>query len=483
MKNFLALTLLSLGTPMLSMGDEMRRTQRGNNNAYCQDNEISWLDWRLLERHDDVRRFVKQLIGYRLRRDLSGDDPALTLNQLLSQARVHWHGVRLNEPDWGEQSHCVAATLESLSGSITYHLILNAYWEGLDFELPQPLTGEEGWRRLMDTGLDSGEEIRRWREAVPVRDSSYRAGPRSIVLLGSARQRCRATATRTGGGDEPGTEILISGCNGQLGRALRARHPGAVAVDIGELDIADAGAVDAFDWSGIGLVLNAAGYTDVNGAETAAGRGVAWKVNARAVANLARVALARDITLVHVSTDYVFDGTRAPYAEEADFSPLSVYGASKAAGDVAVGLVPRRYLLRTSWVIGDGKNFVRTMLDLARRGVNPAVVSDQVGRPTFTAELVRALDHLLATRAAYGTYNVSNGGPPVCWADFTREIYRRAGLPNTVADITTAAYNAAATGVVAPRPPGSTLALNKLEATGFVPRDWREALGDYLAGR
>ncbi|MHB8837218.1 MAG: SDR family oxidoreductase [Candidatus Methylomirabilia bacterium] len=277
--------------------------------------------------------------------------------------------------------------------------------------------------------------------------------------------------------------ILVTGCNGQFGRALRARHPGAAAVDVGELDIADARAVEAFDWSGIKLVLNAAGYTDVNGAETAAGRAAAWKVNARAVANLARVAIARAITLVHVSSDYVFDGTRAPYAEDAGFSPLGVYGASKAAGDVAAGLVPRHYLLRTSWVIGDGKNFVRTMLELARRGVNPEVVADQIGRPTFAAELARAVDHLLAARAAYGTYNVSNGGPPVSWADFTREIYSRAGLPNTVADVTTAAYHAGAGGVVAPRPLGSSLVLDKLRATGFEPQDWREALGDYLASR
>jgi dTDP-4-dehydrorhamnose 3,5-epimerase len=274
--------------------------------------------------------------------------------------------------------------------------------------------------------------------------------------------------------------VLITGCNGQLGRALRARHPGAIAVDVGELDIADARAVAAFDWSGVDLVLNAAGYTNVNGAETAEGRPAAWRVNAHAVANLAGVALQRRITLVHVSTDYVFDGTRAPYAEDAGFSPLSVYGASKAAGDVAAGLVPRHYLLRTSWVIGDGKNFVRTILDLARRGVNPAVVSDQIGRPTFTAELVRAIDHLLATGAAYGTYNVSNDGPPVSWAEFTREIFRQAGVANTVTDVTTAAYEAGA-GVVAPRPPGSTLALAKLAATGFASRDWRESLRDYLA--
>ena len=277
-------------------------------------------------------------------------------------------------------------------------------------------------------------------------------------------------------------EIVFIGCNGQLGRALRARHPDAVAVDVAELDITDGGAVEAFNWSGIKLMVNAAGYTNVNGAETAEGRAAAWKVNAQAVANLARVALARDIMLVHISTDYVFDGTRAPYTEDAGFTPLSVYGASKAAGDVAVGLVPRRYLLRTSWVIGDGKNFVCTMLDLAKRGINPAVVSDQIGRPTFTAELVRAIDHLVATRAAYGTYNVSNGGPSVSWADFTREIYRQAGLPNTVTDITTAAYHSVNSGG-APRPLGSTLVLAKLEATGFASRDWRLDLGEYLAGQ
>lgn len=275
-------------------------------------------------------------------------------------------------------------------------------------------------------------------------------------------------------------EILVTGGNGQLGRALRVLYPGAAAVDVDTLDIADAAALDAFDWSGIRVVLNAAGYTDVNGAETPSGREIAWRVNAGAVANLARVALARGLTLVHVSTDYVFDGTRAPYAEDAGFAPLGVYGASKAAGDIAAGFVPRRYLLRTSWVIGDGKNFVRTMLDLARRGVNPAVVADQVGRPTFTAELARAIDHLLRAGCDFGTYNVSNGGPPVSWANFTREIYARVGLPNTVGDITTAAYQAGTSGS-APRPLGSTLDLAKLEATGFAPRDWRDSLADYLA--
>jgi glycogen operon protein len=194
-KNFLALTLLSFGTPLLLMGDEMRRTQRGNNNAYCQDNETSWLDWGLLERHGDVHRFVKALLGFRLHRDLTVDEQTLTLNQLLRQARVHWHGVRLNQPDWGEQSHSIAATIASVSGLITYYLILNAYWEKLDFELPRPLAGEEGWRRLMDTGLGGGEDICRWRDAALVRGPSYPAGPRSVVLLGCARQGPRGATS------------------------------------------------------------------------------------------------------------------------------------------------------------------------------------------------------------------------------------------------------------------------------------------------
>jgi dTDP-4-dehydrorhamnose 3,5-epimerase/reductase len=274
-------------------------------------------------------------------------------------------------------------------------------------------------------------------------------------------------------------QVVITGGNGQLGRALRERYPGAVAIDIGELDIADAGAVESFAWSGIRLVINAAAYTNVDGAETREGRAAAWRVNALAVANLARVAIARGITLVHVSTDYVFDGSRAPYAEAADLSPLGVYGASKAAGEVAAGFVPRGYLLRTSWLIGDGKNFARTMLDLARRGVNPRVVSDQVGRPTFAAELARAIDHLVGTGAAYGIYHVSNGGPPVSWAGFTREIFSQAGVSNIVSDITTAAYHAGAAGG-APRPPDSSFDLTKVRSTGFEPRDWRESLADYL---
>ena len=160
MKNFLAVTLLALGTPMLLMGDEVRRTQGGNNNAYCQDNEISWFDWRLLERHADVHRFVRLLLAARLKRDMAVEDPDLTLNQLLGQARLEWHGVRLGRPDWGDESHSIALTAWSLTGRFAFHLMVNAWREPLAFELPaapQPPAGR--WRRWIDTSLPSPDDI------------------------------------------------------------------------------------------------------------------------------------------------------------------------------------------------------------------------------------------------------------------------------------------------------------------------------------
>lgn len=275
------------------------------------------------------------------------------------------------------------------------------------------------------------------------------------------------------------TKIFIVGAKGQLGLALQAKYPGAKWADIDELDITNEESVKNFDWSGIKYILNAAAFTNVDGAETAEGRVAAWKVNSGAVALLSQICSQNDITLVHVSTDYVFDGSTDPHTETESFSPLSVYGASKAAGDLAVSLCPKHYLLRTSWVIGEGKNFVRTMLDLAGRGINPSVVSDQVGRLTFTNTLVSAIDHLLSASAAYGTYNVSNDGDPASWADITRKIYELAGKDNTVTNTTTAEYFAGKTGI-APRPLKSTLDLSKIKSTGFSPADWQDDLKSYI---
>jgi len=274
--------------------------------------------------------------------------------------------------------------------------------------------------------------------------------------------------------------IFIVGANGQLGRALRQQYPEARFADIDEMDITDRQSVESFDWSGISIVLNAAAFTNVDGAETPEGRVAAWKVNASAVANLTRVCRTHNMTLVHISSDYVFDGTKEPHFENEDFSPLSVYGASKAAGDLLVEQLDKFYLLRTTWVIGEGKNFVRTMLGLAEKNISPTVVHDQIGRLTFTRELVRIIDHLLSTQAPFGTYNATNDGPLESWADITRRIFELAGRNDlTVTNTTTAEYFAGKDGI-APRPLGSDMSLDKLHSTGFTSRDWTHDLKDYI---
>lgn len=182
-KNFLAVTTLALGVPMILMGDEMRRTQNGNNNAYCFDNEDNWLDWSLLTNHADVHRFVTLLNERRLLRNLKAERQRISLNQLLRQARKSWHGVKLNEPDWRTCSHSIALLAEIKKERLLLHLIVNAYWEPLEFQLP-PVNGiENPWRRWFDTGLDSPEDIAPWQTAVVVPGLSYRAEPRSVVAL------------------------------------------------------------------------------------------------------------------------------------------------------------------------------------------------------------------------------------------------------------------------------------------------------------
>lgn len=275
------------------------------------------------------------------------------------------------------------------------------------------------------------------------------------------------------------TKFVIIGAKGQLGTALRAKYPNARAVDSSELDITDRADVENFDWDGVTHIFNAAAYTNVDGAETEEGRRAAWAINADAVANLVAVAAQYDATLVHVSTDYVFDGTLENHGEDEGFSPLSSYGASKAAGDLIVSLTPKFYILRTTWLIGEGKNFVRTMLGLGQKGISPSVVADQIGRLTFTSELVRAIDHLLTTNASFGTYNVTDDGEVASWADITREIFKDGGFDLTVTDTTTAEYFAGKEGI-APRPLNSVMNLEKLHATGFESHDWHDDLVDYI---
>ncbi len=275
------------------------------------------------------------------------------------------------------------------------------------------------------------------------------------------------------------SRIFIIGANGQLGLALQKKYPNARKADISELDITDKKSVMDYDWSNIDIILNAAAYTNVDGAETEEGRRTAWLVNVVAVSNLQQVSIKNDITLLHISTDYVFDGTKSPHSEYESFSPLSVYGSTKAAGDIVVSLTPKHYILRTSWVIGDGKNFVRTMLELGKKGVEPSVVDDQIGRLTFTNELVRAIDHILLNSLEYGIYNISNDGIPASWADITREIFKISSLQNNVIGISTSNYYQNKDNV-ALRPLKSLLDISKIQATGFKSTDWKINLSEYI---
>ena len=173
---------------MLQMGDEMRRTQRGNSNAYCQDNEVSWLDWSLLDRHRDFHQFVRELIAQRLRLLGISDEEtlALSLNQLLRRAEIDWHGVQLGRPDWSDFSHSLALTVRPRQRQIPLwlHVMFNAYWEALDFELPlAPAAAVAGWQRWIDTSLELPEDITDAAAAPPVPGMQYRVAPRSVVAL------------------------------------------------------------------------------------------------------------------------------------------------------------------------------------------------------------------------------------------------------------------------------------------------------------
>ncbi|BBY59787.1 sugar nucleotide-binding protein [Mycolicibacterium sarraceniae] len=281
-------------------------------------------------------------------------------------------------------------------------------------------------------------------------------------------------------------KILVVGANGQLGRALRESYAGVSHVefvDLPEFDLTAGDLGSARPWQEYSTIINAAAFTAVDVAETAEGRVAAWAANVTGVANLARVASEHRLTVVHVSTDYVFDGTSTrPYREDDPMAPLGVYGQTKAAGDQVIATVARHYILRTSWVIGEGRNFVRTMLSLAEKGVDPAVVDDQIGRLTFTTELARAIRHLLSSRAPYGTYNVTGAGPDTSWADIARRAFELAGHdPRRVTGVSTEQYFGTATNPVSPRPLRGVLDLAKIESTGFVPATADETLVNYVA--
>lgn len=280
----------------------------------------------------------------------------------------------------------------------------------------------------------------------------------------------------------PARKLLVVGADGQLGKALRSLFEGDPSVEFAgraDLDIANAESYGQKNWKDYSAIINAAAYTAVDQAETPEGRAAAWQINVTAVSHLARTAIANNLTLVHISSDYVFDGAAAEHAEDEPVAPLGVYGQTKAAGDAIVSVVPKHYIVRTSWVIGEGNNFVRTMSDLARRGVAPSVVDDQVGRLSFAQDIAAGIRHLLVNRAEFGTYNLSNDGQPQSWAEIAADVYELSGAAReAVTGVSTADYFRGK--AAAPRPLNSVLDLTKIKTTGFHPADAGHRLREHL---
>jgi dTDP-4-dehydrorhamnose 3,5-epimerase len=288
-------------------------------------------------------------------------------------------------------------------------------------------------------------------------------------------------------------KTLVTGAHGQLGRAIQqlVRERGLQGfefTDRDEFDIADPAAYGSYDWDLYGAIINAGAYTAVDRAESPEGRVDAWRANAQGPALLARAAAEHGLALVHVSSDYVFDGSREIHDESEALSPINVYGQSKAAGDLAVAGAPRHYILRSSWVIGEGGNFVRTMAGLSDRVASPedtlgqvTVVDDQVGRLTFARDMAQAILYLLDSGAGYGTYDLTGSGEPASWQQIARTVFDlRNGNGNKVLPVSTGDYYANAKGPIAPRPAHSALDLAKIEATGYTPADWHDSLRKYM---
>ena len=289
----------------------------------------------------------------------------------------------------------------------------------------------------------------------------------------------RAHPALTDGEPVPALRPLVLGAGGQVGRELSAVLPHAHCVTKADLDLTAPGLEDALDWGRYDVLYNTAAYTAVDHAETPEGRREAWAVNVEGTARLVEVARRHRLPLVHFSSDYVFDGTEERHREDEALSPLGVYGQTKAAADALVATLPHHYIVRTSWVIGDGDNFVSTMARLAEQEASPSVVCDQVGRLSFAGELARAARHLVTERAASGTYNVTCAGEVASWADIAAEVFRAAGRdPKDVNRVTSAEYSAGKQ--LAPRPQHSTLRLEKIEATGFRPVSMAAALATFL---
>lgn len=275
-------------------------------------------------------------------------------------------------------------------------------------------------------------------------------------------------------------KVLVTGVKGQLGydvmRELERRGIEAVGADIEEMDITDAESVTAFLTAAApDAVVHCAAYTAVDAAEE--NQELCNRVNVDGTRNIAAVCRTLDCKMIYISTDYVFDGQgERPWEPEDERHPLNVYGQSKYEGELAVQeLLDRYFIVRIAWVFGvNGKNFVKTMLNLAKSHDRLTVVNDQYGSPTYTYDLARLLVDMVQTEK-YGIYHATNEG--ICtWYEFACEIFRQAGLTVAVAPVSAAEYPAKAK-----RPENSRMSKEKLAENGFecLP-PWQDALKRYL---
>lgn len=275
-------------------------------------------------------------------------------------------------------------------------------------------------------------------------------------------------------------KIFVTGCNGQLGRAINKQYENDTNVTFVNTDVADLDITKVDDVMAAvkaekpDVIVNCAAHTAVDACETDLDN--AYKINAIGPRNLSLAANEVNAKLVHVSTDYVFDGkgTR-PYTEFDATNPQGAYGKTKLAGEEFVKAFANKYfIIRTAWLYGDGKNFVKTMLRLSETNDMVRVVKDQVGSPTSTKELAGAIAHLIPTDN-YGLFHGTCEG--VCsWADFTEEIFRLKGLNTKVEHITSAEFNAKA-----PRPAYSVLENYMLKlTTDYQFAQWQDAIAEYL---
>lgn len=276
--------------------------------------------------------------------------------------------------------------------------------------------------------------------------------------------------------------VLVTGVKGQLGHdvvnEMEKRGLTPIGVDLAEMDITDKEACDrVITEANVEAVIHCAAYTAVDAAEDNVD--VCMKVNAGGTRNIAGVCKKLGIKMMYISTDYVFDGqgTRPWEPDDPVVEPLNVYGQSKYEGEVAVEkYAPKHYIVRIAWVFGlNGKNFIKTMINLGKTHDTLTVVNDQIGTPTYTYDLARLLVDMLE-KEEYGKYHATNEGGYISWYDFAKEIFAQAGMDVKVLPVSSAEYPAKAK-----RPSNSRMEKKKLDEHGFTRLpDWKDALGRYL---